>query len=241
MADDSEGELILDTGEAGLGFKFEMATSNFILGYWKAILGVIGIGLLSVLVYGELQNQNRKWQRSYASDISDVLEKLPADLQQLPLRMKFDEDLISNEDLIGVGDELLVLADSASGAGRIEAIMKAAEIYRIAGASNQQRAALDKAGAEVQGPLQYAVVSALANMDLEAGEGDTAVGRLRGLTSHADAYLARKASEDLGLALEFLDRDAEAAAVYDEFLAKWPESPEAEAIRARQGRLETEG
>jgi len=241
VAEDNEGELVLDAGEAGLGFRFEMAASNFIMGYWRTIIAVIGVGLLSVLIYGELQNQNRKWQRSYASDISDALGELPVDLQQLPLRMKLDEELVSTEDLVGVGDTLMQLAGSSSGSAVLEALMKAAEVYRIAGASNQQRQALEEALPLARGPLQYAVVAALANMDLEQGEGDAAVSRLKGLTSHEDAYLARRASEDLGLALEYLNRSSEAAALYDEFLTKWPEAPEAEAIRVRQSRLEIEG
>ena len=241
MAEDSEGELLLDAGQAGLQFKFEMAATNFILGYWKIVLGVIVTGLVGILFYGEYEKQYQKTQRGHASEISDILSELPVDLQQLPLRMKLDEELISVEELTGVGESLVALGQSTSGAARNEALLKAAEVFRIAGATNQQRLALEEAGANAQGPLQYAVVSPLANLDLEQGDGEAAVTRLKGLVGHEDGFLARKATEDLGLALEFLDRDAEAFEVYETFLVKWPDATETEKIRTRQGRLETGG
>ena len=231
MADEPQDPNIPNP-DAGVAFRAEMAAQNFVLGYWKHGVALVVLILFGVFVYGQYSTMQLAAQRGYAEQIAEAQKSLPTIAPSGPT----DED---RETLIAVADELSAVGQEARGTAAVEAWLRAAEIYRVANATAQQRKALEAAVAldAGAGPLRFAAQGALANLDLEQGDGDAAVARLTRLSEELDGYLAEQATLDLGLALEHLDRTEQAVEVYDRFLETWPDSPRADEARLRRGRL----
>ncbi len=235
MAEEQSGGLALPEQDAGAGFKAEMWVANTFLGYWKQLLVVIVIGLIGVLIYGMWANQYQHQQRATTGQIADVQFNLPKDA--VPGSMT-DAQTATFAEAAGRLDEI---GAAAAGTARVEAYLNAAELYRMVGNAEAQRSSLENAAKDSSGALQYAAVGALANLDLEEGQGDAAVERLRGLKDNMTGMLSEQSTIDLGLALEHLEKPADAVVVYTEFLEKWPESTRADDVEARQQRIIGDG
>ncbi len=239
MADQPPGpetpELVLPKAEAGLFFRAEMAWANFLFGYWRHLLVVLVVGLLGVLVWGQWRSWVDREQRATSAEIAEIERKLPAELPMLPDAIS--DAKVKPEDLEVPADALAAIGKKAKGAARVEAWLKAAELYRLAGKPDLQRSALEGGADSDAGVMTYAAVSALAALDLDEGKGDLAIARLTALRSNPDEGLAQSAALDLGLALESLGRIDEAGRVYTEFTTKWAASKHIEQVRARQARL----
>ena len=240
MAEQGESDLQFTQAEAGLAFKSEMWAMNVLLGYWKHILGVIAALLGSILIYGQYENATLRQQRGISADIARALEDLPGELVQLPAILESGIGDTTTESVNKVAKGLEDIASSESGPARVEALLKAAEIYRITGSTDNQRNVLELAAADASGTLAYAAKSALANLDLEQGNGDQAVSRLQQLRSESDGFLAEQATMDLALTLEHLGKVEEARATYTEFLTTWPDSPRTDEVQRRQSLLDGE-
>lgn len=238
MADEQEDDLELVKSDAGTSFRLEMALSNFILGYWMYIVATVVVFLIGVFAYGQMKNMTQKAQRHASAEIAKIEATLPAPLIALPDRLQSDPTFVSDADLGDAARKLEAVGAEAGGAASAEAWLKAAELYRLADDAAARRAALEHAADAGTGALHYAAVAGLANLDLEEGQGDRAVSRLKELTTDDEEYLAQQASLDLGLALEHLDRDSEAAQVYQTFLDRWPESPDAAEVTSRRDRVQ---
>ena len=248
MADDTtledDDDLELAPADAGALFRAEMATTNFLMGYWPYLAGAVVAVLAGILVYGQYAAWVVRDQQATAARIAEVESTLPAALIQLPSLMA--GELPGGEEdpkptLIEAAKALDGIAAESSGSARVEARLKAAELYRLVGDAAARRASLDDAVANASGILAYSAHGALANLDLEEGQGDAAVARWREVVASQQGYLAEQALLELGLTLEALDRDAEAEAVYSDFLTKFPESPRVEVARQRQQRVQAAG
>ena len=236
MADLEDDDLDLKPADAGALFRAEMWATNAILGYWKHLLAVLIVGLLCFLFYGQYQSYVQRTQRAATSMISDVEAELPAPLQILAAQSAAGILEIDAEELTDIGDRLTEVGRIANPPAKTEALLKAAEVFRIAGASDQRRAALQLAAEGAEGVLRFAVEGALADLELEVGEGDAAVDRLKALME-GEGFLAQQAALDLGLALEQLDRSDEAVEIYDEFMHRWPDSARTDQVRERRSRV----
>lgn len=236
MAEQPTEGLVLPQQDAGAAFRTEMALANFLYGYWRHILALVGAVLVGALVYGQYQSWYRSGQMKTTAEISDVRAKLPeALLSPYPA-----QGGLSDADKQAARDgaaALVKIGESARGAARAEAYLNAAELFRQAGDASQQRAALEAASASAKGALRYAAVAGLANLDLEEGRGEDAVSRLSVLANEVDGMLAEQATLDLGLAHEHLGQPEQALSVYDAFVQKWPESPRASEAASRKARL----
>lgn len=237
MAEENDEDLVLKPADAGAAFRFEMAATNFFLGYWKHVLAALIAVLVGFLIYGQVQNYILATQRGCAAEIADVERELPDHIAMLGFQKAQGALAATPEELAGFGQKLEGVADQCSGTASLEARLKAAELYRLADDSAKRRAALEAAAGSASGLLGYACESALAALDLEEGNGDQAVARFRALMEAQDGFLAQQAAIELGLALEHLDRKDEAAKVYADFLTKWPDSARAGEVRDHQGRL----
>jgi hypothetical protein len=230
-----EDDLDLKPARAGLLFRAEMFTTNVLLGYWRVFVSVVVVVLLAILLYGQYRTWNRRSQRGTAAEVAQALAALPAPVEELPARIASGE-AIDPATLVKTADEVVALAESGRGTARAEGLLLASELYRIAGQTDQQRAALDAATTSARRVLAFAAEEGLANIDLAGGKGDEAVARLRKL-AEGDSFLAEQATIDLGLALEHLGRTDEAAKVYADFLTRWPDSPRTDRVQERQSRL----
>ena len=237
MAETDEDDLDLQPSRAGALFRAEMWATNAILGYWRHLLAVVITVLLALLIWGQYQNALRSGQRGTSRDISKVEAGLEDPISVLGQRAAFAPDAMDTEALKKTADELMEVGNESSGAGRTEALLKASELYRIAGMDTERGDALRRASATADGVLFFAAEAALANLELESGEGDNAVGRLRALANEVDGFLAEQATLDLALALEQLDRNDEAAKVYDDFVERFPTSPRVDEVRQLRARV----
>lgn len=240
MAEQPDEDLVLQPADAGAAFRMEMAASNFLLGYWKHMLAALIAALLAVLFYGQYTSFVHRQQRAAASRIAEVERDLPAPIALLGFQKAQDMLTTSQADLEAAGDRLDVIANETSGAASVEARLKAAELYRLAG-SPKRRTALEAVAATADDVLGYAARAGLAALDLEEGNADQAVTRYKELMASEDGFLAQQAAIELGLALEHLGRNDEAAKVYGEFLTRWPDAPRADEVRTRQGQVGAAG
>jgi tetratricopeptide (TPR) repeat protein len=234
---EDNSDLQFTQAEAGLAFKSEMWAMNMLLGYWKHILGVICVGLGSILVYGQYQNSVLRTQRAISADIAATLNELPGELHELPAILETGIGDVKPEAIRAVAAKLQEIAADKKGTARVEALLKAAEIYRVINDTDAQRAVLDIAAGQSKGALAYASHSALANLDLEQGNGDGAVARFEKLRADSQGFFAQQATMDLALALEHLGKHTEAQQLYSDFLTSWPESGFTEEVGRRLSTL----
>ena len=224
MAEENDEDLELELADAGVAFKAEMWLTNFMMGYWKHVLAVLIFGLLAVLLFTQYIDYVRKSQRDATYLISKVETSLESE---------------STEAQCAAGNALAKVADQISGTAKIEALLKAAEYFRLCENAAEQRVVLQTAAENAEGLLLYSAIAALANLDLEEDMGDMAVQRLTTLRDDNTGFLAERAAIDLGLALEHLQRFDESQAVYADFLTAWPDSPRADEVRSRQRPVES--
>ena len=219
MAEENDEDLELELADAGVAFRAEMWATNFMMGYWKHVLAVLIAGLLAILLFTQYQDYVRKSQRTATYQISKVEASLETD---------------SKEARCAAANALKTIADASKGTAKVEALLKASELFRLCENPEEQRLVLEAASEQANSVLKYSAVAALANLDLEEGKGDSAIERMTSLKEGYDGFLAQRAAIDLGLALEHLGRFDEAQNVYAEFLTTWPNSPRSEEVRGRQ-------
>lgn len=229
---DTRNDLSLPEQEAGFLFRMEMAATNFILGYWKHLVAVIVVVLLAILIYGQYNSTYRRAQRAISAQISEAWAELPA--QAVPGQLSEGDQAT----LRSVADELMTIGAEGKGTAAAEAYLKAAELYRLLDEPESQRAAFEGAVEHASGPLHYAARAGIANLEIEAGNGEAAVQIYRELFDTLEGYLAQDAAVSLGLAYEHLERPADARAIYTEFLGRWPDSARASDVRDRLEALE---
>lgn len=240
MATDTDDDLDLAAGDAGVAFRAEMWATNTLLGYWKHLVALLVVGLLGFLFYGQYDAWVLRTQRGIAAQIARVETRLPASVAELPLLARAGREGADTETLLAAAAEIEAVGGTASGPGRTEAYLKAAELYRLGGDAEARARCLNAAVEKASGVLAYTAAAALANHELEQGQGDAAVERLRVLMA-GEGYLAEQAALDLAHALEHLDRNSEAAEVYAQFLERWPESVRVEEVTERQRRVGSKG
>jgi tetratricopeptide (TPR) repeat protein len=232
----ADDDLELKPADAGTMFRMEMFATNVLLGYWKHMLAVVVVVLLSILLYGQYRDYYRRTQRSTAALVADQMAKLPDMAPGLSEKVARGET-IDKAQLETVGDEIVAIANGATGTARVEGLLTAAELFRLAQKVEKQRGALEGAAGASEGVLAFAAEEGLANLELGVGEGEKAVERLRKLAETHEGFLAEQAMLDLGLALEHLGKPGEADKLYSEFLTKFPESLRADEVKQRQARV----
>lgn len=236
MAEEGEDDLVLDHVDAGYAFRSEMAATNFLLGYWPHLVATVIIVLGSILFWGQYQNMVQRGQRGATAQIAEIESTLPGPLPDLPRLMADPMTEVTPEELKTAAKGLEDVGADIGGTASVEAYLKAAELYRLAESPDDQRRALQQAEAGSKGTLHYAASAALANLDLEQGNGEQSLSRLRALTV-SEGYLAQQAMLDLALTLEHLDRNNDASTTYAQFLERWPDSKLIDEVKARQSRL----
>lgn len=229
-------DLDLKPARATAMFRAEMFATNFLLGYWKHIVAVVVIALVSVLVWGQYTDFHRRAQRDASRQIAEKLGELPNEIPYLAESIAQGEE-VDRTKLAEVADGLVAIANGTAGTARVEAELHAAELYRMANDPEKQRNALTAASADGGGALGFAAESGLANLELAQDQGDAAVTRLRALADDNEGFLREQALLDLGLALEHLGKNDEAAKVYADFITEFPDSPRKALAQTRNNRV----
>lgn len=240
---DEPGKVDLDLGpeDAGVAFRIEMWVTDTLMRWWRELIGVVVIALLGVLVYGQYRSMVQQGQRSTTSSIADVETDLSAPLVQLAAsKAGLTGEPLDEAKTADAAGKMLAIAEGSSGTARVEAALKAAELFRLTGNAENRRKSLDLASEGAEGVLRYAALSGLATLDLEEGKADAALGRYREL-QHADDFLARRATLDLASTLEALERPGEAVKAYDEYLTRWPQATDRDDVQARRDKAAGQG
>lgn len=225
--------------DAGIAFRAQMGAYDFLMRFWKEGVALVAVFLVGMLIFAFWQQGQRADQRGWTGETAAIEAQLPD-----PVRFGLSSRGITDEDkatTLTVADKITEVAQKASGVAAAEAWLKAAEYYRISGESAKRRAAIEAAIPHATGLLKYSAEGALANLDLEEGQGDEAVARLRKMSAELDAFLAEQATYDLAVTLEHLDRASEAMTAYDDFLARFPESSRTDEVSKRKMLLSSEG
>ena len=220
---ESDDDLDLRPADAGFLFRAEMWATNAVLGYWKHALTVAGVFLLSLLAYGQFGSWEQTSQRRASASIALVESEMSASLIELSQRAAMGVAHVDKESTSQAADKLLAIASGISGTAQVEALLKAAELYRLAGATDKQREALERATETSTGILGYSAQGALADLELEADD-KAALERLKALQVEHGGFLAEQALLDLARAYEHFEMATEAREIYEQFVAKWPES-----------------
>lgn len=238
MADERKGELDLNVDEGkDLGLHVEMAASEFVLRHWTKAAAAIAVVVVGLGFYGLWRKSYVEDQRDTTAAINDVMGSLPEDMIGLAQRrMGVGGGALDVAEVESAATKLVDIAKGGSGTAAVEAWLKSAELFRIAGNAAQRRTSLDGAAASASGVLRYAAVAALGNLDLEEGKTDDGLARFRALAEDSDTFLARTATLDLAGALEALGRNTEAVTVYDAFLGKWADAPNKEDVTKRRAK-----
>jgi hypothetical protein len=240
VADDTKNnDLAIEPDSGGLAFRFEMWFTDTLVRWWKHILAAGVAVLIGALMWGQWRNMVQSEQRNTTSAIADAQNKLPGDLTELAMRRAGfggDEQKLDVGKLEDSATEIFQIASSAKGTARMEAALKAAEIYRLAGDGAGRRKALMLVEGEGSGVLRYAVLSGLAAVDVEDGQPDNALRRLESLFSEQD-FLAQRAMLDAAAMLEALQRGGEAVRILDQYLTRWPDASDKDEVARRRDRL----
>lgn len=220
MVDEDESELELELEDAGLMFRTEMATKNAFMGYWKHLLAVLVVVLLSILFYGQYKNWHQADQRELAHEMFMATKDLSVDP--------------SDEELKTAAAKLYDVGVQGRGLAAVDALLKSAEVYRNAGDTEGQGTALSAAAEKASGEEQlFLVESQLAMWELESGDSAAAVSRLRALVSSTSGLFGLEARMSLGSALEATGASDEARSVYETLLADYPDTTRKTEVEGR--------
>ena len=239
MAEAEDDDLDLQPADAGALFRAEMWATNAMLGYWPYLVGTMLVVLVGFLFYGQYTSYVTSSQRSGSNTVFEASKSLDDPIPQLGQVKASGRLLTDNATLVEQGDALMAAANKTSGPSKVDGLLKAAEVFRVAEAPQRQREALEQAASEASsgGLLWYAAESGLANLDLEAGEGEAAIARLERVRSTAKEYFAQQATLSLGAAHEQLGQSEEALQVYEDFLREFSDSPLVPEVNQRKERV----
>ena len=143
-----------DENEEDVLLQAQMKVYNFIMGYWKQGLAVIGVVLLGVLGQGLYIEHIQDQQRSIHSDIEMIRADLP---EPNPMSMygaptDNPNDMKRMETLRNAAGEIEKVAEKAEGAAKWFAWMEAARTWKRANEADAEIVALQKAIESSQDP-----------------------------------------------------------------------------------------
>lgn len=217
-------DLSLPSHDAGVLFRAEMASQNFVLGYWKLIVGVVVAGLACVLVYGQYTSWDKGRQQAYAADVAKIEIRVT---EILPM-LEFDPSQVIPEDLGKVATaaaELSTLGSVATGAASAEAHMKAAEMFRLLDNPERQLAEYDAAIPNASGDVVFAARSARAALLVDVGSMEASVQAWQELASSTSGYLSAYTMLQLARTQNLAGDTAGATTSYDALMAQHADSP----------------
>ena len=216
-------DIALPTQEAGVLFRAEMASQNFILGYWKVLVGIVVAGLVGVLVYGQFTAYESRQQRALAAEVA----KIEVPILELQRTLEVIPDQVQEADLAklaSAAESLMAVGAENSGPGAAEAFMKAAELHRALGNTDQQLAAYEAAIPHAEGDLVFAAKAARAAVLLDTGAPDASVAAWQELSQGYQGYLGAFATLQLARTQEATGDVPGAIASYEALMANYADS-----------------
>ena len=182
MAEELE-ELLpeFDENEEDVLLQTQMKVYNFIMGYWKQGLGVIGIFLLGVLGHGLYVEHVLDQQRSVHSELEMVRSALPEVNPMSRFGAATDNlnDMNRMEKLRTSATEMEKIAEKADSAAKWFSWMEAAKIWHRANEADSEIVAMQKAIEATKDPVfTSSATLQLANRYLDAEKSEQALSLL---------------------------------------------------------------
>ena len=222
--DDEEG------GEVDVLFRAQMTVTNFLLGYWKHMLGVLGIVLAGVYGYSYWTEHSRDHQRELQAAIQKVTLDVPQPDQMALMGLAPMDDPADTERVAALkksAEDFEVVAKGGSGTGAVMAWMEAAKLWERAGDASRAKIAWKAAyDLKPQDILAWSTGANYASSLANEGDIDGAAAVYRAFADDpkADGYIAERALYELGQLFEGSGRIAESQQAYTEFTTRFPNS-----------------
>jgi hypothetical protein len=208
-------------------FKTQMRVLNALLGHWKIGLAIVGVVLLSVLVFGEYDSYIVNQQRGYQGQIADIDRRMP-------------EAGPAERFLGGAGEGLTpeVKANVEEGARRYEAVaanavgtgatmawIRAGGAWERAGDQDKARKAFEGAHAVGStGVVGWSAANQFSAAQAGAGDADGAIATLKSLSGKVTGLMAAQIEMGIATTLEDAGRTSESKAAFEAFLVAHPQS-----------------
>jgi hypothetical protein len=231
-------DLSLPSHDAGVLFRAEMASQNFVLGYWKLIVGVVVAGLACILVYGQYASWDKGRQQAYAADVAKIEIRVT---EILPM-LEYDPSQVTPEDLgkvVTAATELATLGGVATGAASAEAHLKAAEMFRLLDNPEKQLAEYDAAIPNAAGDVVFSARSARAALLVDVGSMEASVQAWQELVATTSGYLEAYSLLQLARTQTLAGDTSGATASYDSLMTQHADSSLAERASEERAALDS--
>ncbi len=218
-----EAFLLGEEEEDGL-FKAQMALANVVLGYWKYGLVFLGLVLVATLGWGTWKNHVRDTQREIQAAIARVEKGIPktGDGLTTPLIDPSQPGVLDK--VRDAAQQLEVIAEDGTGAGRTFAWIRAGELWDIAGESDRAATCFENAWKSGgKGVLGWSATVRAARARAARGDLDGAVAMLQDYAAGDDIYAQQSLFEIGTMQLDAGRTDA-ARATFEDFAKRFPDS-----------------
>jgi tetratricopeptide (TPR) repeat protein len=220
-------------------FKAQMHAQNFILGYWKYGLSIIGIGLLSTLGWGLYVGRVDDSQKDVQARIHQIDRKMPT---LNPLAEAGISDLEDTPEILAEVEagaaHYEAVATASKGVGAVTAWMRAAAAWERVGKSGKVLAAYEAAHAMgAPGVIGWSAASSYASALADGGDVEGAAAALRSLADGASGIEAEQALLTLARLYQDAERVTESRKIYGEFTERYPKSKLSDEVALGLNRL----
>lgn len=216
--------------EVDVLFRAQMGITNFLLGYWKHLLGVLGLILAGVYAYSAWLEHTRDSQREIQAQMARIALEVPQPSEMALMGLAPLDDPSDSERLGAVrsaAEKYEALAKDGGGTGAVMAWFEAAELWERLGEAARARDAW-KAAHELgpEGVMGWTAAANLASSLADEGDVDGAAAIYRAYADDPEVqgYLAERALFDLGQLYEGAGRASESQVIYGEFTERFPNS-----------------
>ncbi len=207
-------------------FRAQMALANFVLGYWRHLVGALALVLALIAASGLYRDYTRAQQESAHAEVARAMRALPAPDPMAALMGGSPEDAATlAPKAAAAAGSLEAVAQANSGPAAAYAWMEAATQHGKAGQAEQALAAWQKGHAlGAKGILGWRLASGLARAQMDKGDLDGALVTLRGYADAGEGAMAEEALYLVGRALLDAGRKPESVQVFDQFEQRFPNS-----------------
>lgn len=230
----------IPTEDQDVLFRAQMGVANFVLGYWRYLLIIVGAVLLVTFVYGSVTDLQANRQQSWQAAIAEVDVKVPPPdpLSQYGLAPADDpSDADKMGKLAAAAQGYEAVAKDAGGTAAAMAWLRAAETWERAGKKDEALAAYKAADAiGAAGAVGWATKSSLAEALADRGDIDGAAAIYREVANGKD-FQAQSALYSLGQLYAGAGRREDAGKAFEEFTGRFADSTLADEVAAARGRL----
>ena len=226
--------------EADFLFRLQMGIYNFFAGYWRHLLGLLGVFLVGALVFSLYLDYSRDAQRDQQAALAEITRRMPRPDPMAAFTGQPADDPSDTERMANLQEgarRYEAVAQEGSGTAAVMAWSLAAETWERAGESEKALAALEAAHAlSADGVVGWSITARLADRRAAAGDVDGAVALYKDAAA-GEGIIAEQASLSLALLYEGAGRRDEATALLQTFLETHPESPLLPTAAEALGRL----